>query len=46
MKFIWKYGPAILIGFVLLGAVIYFAARKKDCGCSDKQQADEELRPL
>jgi hypothetical protein len=46
MRFIWKYGPTILIGLALLGAVIYFAARKEGCGCGGEQQAGGELRPL
>lgn len=46
MRFIWKYGPAILIGLALLGAAIYFAARKEGCGCGGEQQSGEELRPL
>lgn len=46
MGLIWKFGPAILIGLALLGAVIYFATRKHDCGCGGKKDASEELGPL
>lgn len=46
MGFIWKYGPAILIGLALIGAVAYFAARKEDCGCGGKQKGGGELGPL
>lgn len=46
MGFIWKYSPAILIGLALIGAVVYFAARKEDCGCSGKHKEGEELGPL
>lgn len=42
-----KYGPAIAIGIVLVGVLIYFINRNShDCGCGGKKEGGEEMGPL